>query len=128
MTASLDRSLLKDLALFSGMTDAELDDILASATSRRYAMGTAVFEPGQPATHFFGLLHGRLRVTQVTPEGQQVIVRMVNPGDLFGIARALRRPDYPGTSTAASDSVRHVRASSGRAALTPAEPRCLAPT
>jgi CRP-like cAMP-binding protein len=44
-------------------------------------------------------------VTQVTTEGQQVIVRMVNPGDLFGIAKALQRPDYPGTSTAVSDSV-----------------------
>ncbi len=105
LTASLDRSLLKGLALFSGMTDAQLDDILAVATSRRYATGSAVFEQGQPATHFFVLLHGRLRVTQVTSEGQQVIVRMVNPGDLFGIAKALRRPDYPGTSTAVNDSV-----------------------
>ena len=32
------------------------------------------------------------------------------------------------TAPAASDSFHHVRASSGRAALTPAEPRCLAPT
>ena len=51
------------------------------------------------------LLHGRLRVSQITPEGQQVIVRMVNPGDLFGIARALRRPDYPGTATAVMESL-----------------------
>ena len=60
---------------------------------------------GQPADQFFVLLHGRLRVTQVTPEGQQVIVRMVNPGDLFGIAKALRRTDYPGTSTAVAESI-----------------------
>jgi len=105
LTAVLDRSLLKSLALFGGMSDAELDDILAGASSRRHPAGTPVFEQGQPATHFFVLLHGRLRVTQVTPEGQQVVVRMVNPGDLFGIAKALRRPDYPGTSTAVVDSV-----------------------
>lgn len=105
MTANLDRSLLKGLALFDGMSDAELDDILAAAASRRYPSGTVVFEQGQAAEHFYVLLHGRLRVTQVTPEGQQVIVRMVNPGDLFGIAKALRRADYPGTATAASDSV-----------------------
>lgn len=30
---------------------------------------------------------------------------MISPGDLFGIARALRRMDYPGTSTAVSESV-----------------------
>lgn len=105
MTASLDRSLLKGVALFDGMTDAQLDEILAGASSRRCAVGGAFFEQGQPATHFFVLLHGRLRVTQVTVEGQQVIVRMVNPGDLFGIAKALQRRDYPGTSTAVNDSV-----------------------
>ena len=50
-------------------------------------------------------LHGRLRVTQVTPAGQQVVIRMVNPGDLFGIAKALKRPDYPGTATAVAESI-----------------------
>jgi CRP-like cAMP-binding protein len=30
---------------------------------------------------------------------------MVNPGDIFGIAVALRRPDYPATATAVADSI-----------------------
>lgn len=101
----INRALVKLLPLFEKVSDQELDDILASATSRRYTAGDAVFEQGQTADQFFVLLHGRLRVTQVTPEGQQVIVRMVNPGDLFGIARALRRPDYPGTANAVSESI-----------------------
>lgn len=105
MTASLDRSLIRDLPLFAEMADAELDDVLEGAASRRHAAGGTVFEQGQLAEQFFVLLHGRLRVTQVTPEGQQTVVRMVNPGDLFGIARALRRTDYPGTATAVVDSV-----------------------
>jgi CRP-like cAMP-binding protein len=102
---NLDRSLLQGIPLFDGMTADDLDDVLLTAISKRYPTGTPVFEQGQQATHFFVLLHGRLRVTQVTPEGQQVIVRMVNPGDLFGIAKALRRPDYPGTSMAVTDSI-----------------------
>jgi CRP-like cAMP-binding protein len=101
----INRALVQSLPLFEKMSEEELDDILASATSRRYPVGEAVFEQGQTAEQFFVLLHGRLRVTQVTPEGQQVIVRMVNPGDLFGIAKALRRPDYPGTATAVSESI-----------------------
>ena len=104
MTA-IDRSLIKELALFANMADTELDHLLGRAVSRRIASGTAAFEQGAPAPEFFVLLHGRLKVTQITPDGQQVVVRMVNPGDLFGIARALQRPDYPGTATAAVDSV-----------------------
>ena len=50
-------------------------------------------------------LHGRLRVTQVTPHGEQIVVRFVSPGDLFGVAMALGRSDYPGTATAIVDSL-----------------------
>ena len=68
-------------------------------------MGKAVFEQGQPASSFYVLLHGRLKVVQATADGQQVVIRFVNPGDLFGIAKALNRPDYPATATAVADSV-----------------------
>ena len=101
----LDRSLIRALPLFEQMEEASLDDVLTQATSERYAAGEVVFEQGQPATTFHVLLHGRLRVTQVTPEGQQVVIRMVNPGDLFGIAKALQRADYPGTAAAVTESI-----------------------
>ena len=87
------------------MTAPELDAILDLATSRRYSVGSSAFEQGDEADCFFVLLHGRLRVTQVTPAGQQVVIRMVNPGDLFGIAKALHRTDYPGTATAVVESL-----------------------
>lgn len=103
--STIDRTLVKSLPLFERMEPAALDEVLAQATSRRYPVGDNVFEQGQVAEYFFVLLHGRLRVTQVTSEGQQVVVRMVNPGDLFGIAKALLRPDYPGTATAVSESI-----------------------
>ena len=96
---------MRDLALFRKMSDAELDDVLGIAASRRYPAGEIVFTQGEPADKFYLLLHGRLRVTQLTAQGQQVAIRIVNPGDLFGIAKALERTDYPGTATAVADSV-----------------------
>jgi CRP-like cAMP-binding protein len=41
----------------------------------------------------------------VTPHGEQIVVRFVSPGDLFGVAMALGRDDYPGTATAIVDSL-----------------------
>lgn len=101
----IDRSILRDLPLFAALSDSALDDVLKTATPARYAPGAVVFAQGEAARQFFVLLHGRLKVTQVTAEGQQVTVRMVNPGDLFGIARALQRADYPGTAAAVAESV-----------------------
>jgi len=101
----LDISLVKQFALFAEMADGDIDAMLSHAVSRRIAAGDAVFEQGAPATHFFLLLNGRLKVSQVTPQGQQVIVRIVNPGDIFGIAKALQRADYPGTALCVSEAV-----------------------
>ncbi|MEI3850916.1 MULTISPECIES: Crp/Fnr family transcriptional regulator [Ensifer] len=103
--AALDRTLVKSLPLFQKMSDQELDSLLTRATVRRVPQNEAVFEQGAQADFFFLLLHGRLKVTQVTKDGQQIIVRVVNPGDLFGFARALQRSDYPGTATAATESL-----------------------
>lgn len=101
----LDRSVLGGLAPFGRISDTDLDGVLAGAVSRRFPAGAAVFGQGEPAEYFYVLLHGRLRVTQVTSTGEQIIVRMVNPGDLFGIAKALRRASYPGTAAAVVDSL-----------------------
>jgi CRP-like cAMP-binding protein len=105
VNTQINRATVQGLALFERLQPVEIDEILRTASSRRYPVGDQVFEQGQTADQFFVLLHGRLRVTQVTSEGQQVVVRMVNPGDLFGIAKALRRLDYPGTATAVAESV-----------------------
>lgn len=101
----LDRSLIRDLPIFQSMAERELDAILATATVRRLPEGAVVFEQGMAATTFFALLHGRLKAVQTTPDGRQVVVRHVGPGEIFGIAKAMRRPDYPATASAVMDSL-----------------------
>lgn len=104
MRIQIERDEVEHLELFTALDAEELDEIVCAATGCRYHSGDTVFEQGGQATHFFVLVRGRLRVTQVTSEGQQVVIRMVNPGDLFGIAKALARLDYPGTATAVMES------------------------
>ncbi|MGQ7793323.1 Crp/Fnr family transcriptional regulator [Faunimonas sp. B44] len=103
--AKLDRTLIRSFDLFQAMGDADLDAILATAESRLVPKGEAVFEQGQPAGEFFVLLNGRLKVIQVTPDGQQIVVRFVSPGEVYGVAVALGRPDYPGTAVAVAESL-----------------------
>lgn len=105
MPPQLDRSLINALPTFSAMGESDLDDVIAHATSQRIPQGEAVFRQGEIAKSFFVLLHGRLKVVKVAPDGSQFVVRFVNPGDLYGIAKALRRPDYPATALALVDSV-----------------------
>jgi CRP-like cAMP-binding protein len=101
----IDKSVVKSFSMFEKMPDCDVEALLAQAVTKRVDAGESFFEQGGPATHFFLLVHGRLKVTQVTPDGQQIIVRVVHPGDLFGFAKALRRLDYPGTAQAVIESL-----------------------
>jgi CRP-like cAMP-binding protein len=102
---ALHRSLIQSLPVFGAMDDAELEDVIGRATALRIPKGSAVFEQGETAKSFYVLLNGRLKVTKLTPDGQQVVIRFVMPGDIYGIAKALNRSDYPATATALVDSV-----------------------
>jgi len=103
--ASVDRSLVADLPMFAGLAPAEQDELLREARSTRYPKGTAVFEQGAEADRFFVLLHGHLRVEKTTPQGQQIVVRYVSAGELFGVAQAMNLSHYPATAVAAVDSI-----------------------
>lgn len=103
MAASFDRSLVRAMPVFAGMEQSACDKLLDQSIYKPIQKGDAVFKQGQPAHHFFLLVQGRLKVMQVTADGQQIIVRVVNPGDLFGFATALGRTDYPGSPVAVVD-------------------------
>src|SRR6187402_751813 len=105
MIMAIDRSLVASFPLFAGLDGAELDAILAEARSIRYPKNSAVFEEGGDAHSFFVLLHGHVRASKMTPAGQQVVVRYVTPGEIFGVAPAIGLTKYPATATAVDDSV-----------------------
>lgn len=44
-------------------------------------------------------------MVKATPDGQEVIVRYISPGELMGIAHALGRTTYPASAIAAVDCV-----------------------
>lgn len=103
--AIIDRSLVAGFPLFAGLGSAELDTILREARSIRHAKNSTVFEQGADANSFFLLLHGHVRAAKTTPAGQQIVVRYVTPGEIFGLATAIGLDKYPATATAVDDSI-----------------------
>jgi len=101
----LDRSLISGTPTFAGLANEALDEIVAKAQPFRLPKGEPAFRQGETADRFFLLLDGRLRVTRLNPQGQQMVVRFVSPGDMFGVAMAIGADAYPGTATAVVDSL-----------------------
>src|SRR5690349_15851929 len=103
--ASLDRSLVANVPVLAGLSPGDLDIILRDARSGRYPKDSSVFDQGTQAHSFVVLLHGHLRVGKMTPQGQQIVVRYVSAGELFGVAQAMGLKEYPATAIAVVDSV-----------------------
>jgi CRP-like cAMP-binding protein len=97
------RAAIAALPTFAGVTPAQTDALLAEARSLALRAGAALFRQGEEAQHFYVLLAGHLRVAKVTPDGRQVLVRFMHPGDPCGIAVAMGWRAYPATATAVVD-------------------------
>ena len=118
-----DPSLVREFPFFAGLTDEDIRAVLRPAVTRRIPKKAAVFEQGEPAGEFFVLLHGHLKVVQTSPDGRQVIVRIVEPGELYGLAIALGRSDYPATTIALEESLTLAWPSSSWAGLLERSPQ-----
>lgn len=100
---NLDESLLTDIPPFRKLHRSDIREILDLAIPKRFAAGTLVFEEGMVAERFFLLLDGHIRVLRTTPDGEQVIALHIASGQLFGIAVALGRNQYPASAMTADE-------------------------
>ena len=101
---SHEKSLIRNFKPFSAMPESDVLDIIEPANFQRYPRGESVFGQGDYARSFFFLLFGRLKVVQGSDDGRQTLVRIVHPGEIFGVAKALQRETYPASAIAVIES------------------------
>lgn len=95
---------LADARPFVGLDAAAIEEAALAGRHRQLGQGDTIFRQGEPADELFVLLQGRVKVTQVTPDGQQVVVRFLGPGEMLGCVAAWGGGNYPGTATAQEDT------------------------
>lgn len=99
------RDLLQKSNLFGNVAPETLEAALSSAISRAVEEDAYFFFQGDLATHVYLLVEGRVKLLQVTPAGQQVIMRMLTPGETFaGIALLKPKAGYPVSAQAVENS------------------------
>lgn len=103
MTAS-DIPDLDQIPLFTGLVRPEIEHLLAAARTQKTPDGGFFFLQGDPAEHLFVLQEGLVRLGQVTPDGQQVLQRLIGPGTMFGAVALMPNAVYPVSAEAAADS------------------------
>jgi CRP-like cAMP-binding protein len=97
--------LLRQSDLFQGLDASELRAVAQAARSRRVRDRAYFFHQGDPAAVLYVLVEGRVKFTQLTPEGHQVLVRVIGPGETFGAVAALGDAFHPATGQATGPCV-----------------------
>lgn len=98
-------SYLKTIELFKGLQEKELSLILQDARREHYEKEAFLFFQDDPASTFYVCLEGRIKLSQLTPEGHQVTMHYPGPGEAFGIIAVLREIQFPVTAQAVENSV-----------------------
>lgn len=104
MAESPDIDILARSELFRGVPLEVLRELHAASFRRKFPAGETVFQQEDAVTTFYVVVVGRLRVTQTTLDGQQIIIRYLGPGDVVGYAALTGAIAHPGAVTAVDDS------------------------
>ena len=74
-------------------------------TVSRLKSGTPIFSQGEPAEALYFLQDGQVQITVVSSHGKECILRILEPGSLFGEGSLLGNRMRAATATCISDSV-----------------------
>jgi CRP-like cAMP-binding protein len=80
----MQNAFFRKLPLFADLDDRELASIAAVAKSRRYAKDDVVFHADESGDVFCLIREGQVKVTMISPEGKEIILALLGPGDFFG--------------------------------------------
>ena len=92
------------IPLFQGVLQKDLTRLVQAAHRKRLSAGEFFFMQEDPAERMYVLLKGRVKLGQIGPDGQQVLIRVITPVTLFALVAMTTGHNYLVTAQAAEDS------------------------
>jgi CRP-like cAMP-binding protein len=80
----MEPSFFRKFDLFAELDDRELASVATVAKVRRYAKDDVVFHADESGDIFCLIKEGQVKVTMISPEGKEIILSLLGPGDFFG--------------------------------------------
>ena len=91
---------LKKPLLFSGLNDADLAELATITVRRSFRKGESLFCEGEPATGFYLLLSGSIKLCRMSPDGREKVLHFVQPRETFAEAAFFGDGKYPAEARA----------------------------
>jgi CRP-like cAMP-binding protein len=87
--------LLRELELFSGLSEADIEAIGHATTMTHCRPGQVILSPDDPPDRIHILKKGKVRVYRVTPDGKQLTLDIYDKGTILGDMRLLGQDRVP---------------------------------
>jgi CRP/FNR family transcriptional regulator, cyclic AMP receptor protein len=97
------RRVLRCSALFAQLPDHEIDAILKHAAIRHYVANTQIFYKGDPGSSMMAVLRGRVVIKAPSLDGKEIILNIINEGEIFGEIALLDGKERTADATAMTD-------------------------
>ena len=88
-------TILQETSLFRKIDTEGIEDILKTSFSRKLQDGEYFFLEDDLAEKAYVLVEGKVKLTQVTMDGQQILLGYLVPGRVYGIIAVLNKVTYP---------------------------------
>jgi CRP-like cAMP-binding protein len=98
------KALLSGQPLFSGLSSEEITRITQNVRESRPQKGEILFNKGDECRGMHILLSGLIKLFFISPRGQEKVVEIIHPGQMFGEALMFLERPYVVTSQALADS------------------------
>lgn len=96
---------LKSIVIFKDLDERSLQGIQHFVTTKVYRAGEYILDRQSGTTMVMALCSGLVRVTLITPQGKEMVIRDVNLGEVFGDWSAIDGQQRSASVVAIKDSV-----------------------
>jgi CRP-like cAMP-binding protein len=90
---------------FRTLSAADRAQIAAATHEQRVPAGKVLFGERQPADSLWAVKEGLIHIVKHGPEGREIVLEVIPPGELFGAIVALENRPYPASAVAVEPSV-----------------------
>ena len=96
--------VLAKVAIFSGLTENELDFLSQRALPRKFSAGQSVFGEGEPCSGLYVVESGHVRIFKSSANGREQVLSIDGPGSSIAELPVFDGGNYPASGTAIDDA------------------------
>jgi CRP/FNR family transcriptional regulator len=91
---------LAELPLLQQLTEEQRAHVIKAGHERTIERGEILFHEGEPAEALYAVISGRLKLVRYSPQGRELLLHLVHPGQTFAEAALFAAGTYPATAEA----------------------------